>query len=209
MDLMGHLDVAKSGLTDAMDIIQNLRELMVQGLNGTNSTQEKDMLQRQFNAYVNSLEDLRDSSEVIMYIPPGTDDVFGLYDNILSSNWAQSGMAPTTNVGLDYQFGEEDGDTRNIKFGGPLVNPTNFDGYLGDHPAHNGLTNPFPFTGPTPPDATRNRLIEYTIPGSTIGSVFDGGPPYDTDDLEVLNNSVRHLSLMMSTVSVNLMYSRN
>ncbi len=77
IDAMGHLDVAESGLTDAMDIIQNMRELIVQGLNGTNSTEEKNMLPRQFNAYVQSLADIRDSLEVIMYVDPTADDFYG------------------------------------------------------------------------------------------------------------------------------------
>ncbi|NQY79257.1 MAG: flagellin [Candidatus Caenarcaniphilales bacterium] len=211
MDAMGHLDVAESGLTDAMDIIQNIRDLMVKGLNGTNSVDEKNILQEQLNAYVDSLADMRDTLEVNMYVPPGIDDFFGFYDNILSNGWGFStdNMGSNINIGLDYQFGEEDGDTRNIKFGGPLGNPLNLDDYLGVNPANNGLTNPFPFTNPPPPGLTRNRLIEYTIPGSTIGSVFDGGPPYDTDDLEVLNNSVRHLSRMMSTVNAKRTFFQN
>ncbi|NQY80700.1 MAG: hypothetical protein HRT47_10340 [Candidatus Caenarcaniphilales bacterium] len=41
LDAMGHMEVAKSGLQNVSDSMQRIRELFVQGLNGTNSVDEK------------------------------------------------------------------------------------------------------------------------------------------------------------------------
>lgn len=52
MDAMGHMEVAEGGLLQSLENVQRIRELMVQGLNGTNSVEEKNMLQREINAIV-------------------------------------------------------------------------------------------------------------------------------------------------------------
>jgi len=51
---MGILDEANTKLSTAFDLISNIRELYVQGLNGTNSQAEVDMIQRQIIEYQKS-----------------------------------------------------------------------------------------------------------------------------------------------------------
>jgi flagellin len=54
MDAMGHMEIAEGGLLKSLDNIQRIRELMVQGLNGTNGIEEKNMLQREINGIVDA-----------------------------------------------------------------------------------------------------------------------------------------------------------
>ena len=51
-EMLGHLEVAKSGLNQSSDNLQRIRELFVQGINGTNSVDEKNALQREINELI-------------------------------------------------------------------------------------------------------------------------------------------------------------
>ena len=60
MDAIGHMEVAEGGLLKSLENVQRVRELMVQGLNGTNSVEEKNMLQREINEIVRAQQFLAD-----------------------------------------------------------------------------------------------------------------------------------------------------
>ncbi|NQY80693.1 MAG: hypothetical protein HRT47_10300 [Candidatus Caenarcaniphilales bacterium] len=86
LDAMGQMEVAKSGLDKSTDNLQRLREIFVQGLNGTNSTDELDALQREFNELINQQIELAESTKVtsstgelvIVGSPPGPDYIIDI-----------------------------------------------------------------------------------------------------------------------------------
>ncbi len=46
------MEIAKGGLSATTDNLQRIRELFIQGINGTNSQDEKDMLQNEINEMI-------------------------------------------------------------------------------------------------------------------------------------------------------------
>ena len=49
LDAIGHIEIAKGAVDKSFDNISRIRELFVQGINGTNSVDEKNALQREIN----------------------------------------------------------------------------------------------------------------------------------------------------------------
>ncbi|NQY79259.1 MAG: flagellin [Candidatus Caenarcaniphilales bacterium] len=117
MDAMGHMEVAEGGLLQSLENVQRIRELMVQGLNGTNSVEEKNMLQREINAIVEAQIFLANETRLNMYIEPNASSVFsGGYDKIPNHNFTIFADEPFQWNGINYQIGREQDDLININF---------------------------------------------------------------------------------------------
>jgi len=57
------IQTAEGGLSVIQENLQRIRELVVQGLNGTNGTNEKDALQREINERVSVIDDIAGSTK--------------------------------------------------------------------------------------------------------------------------------------------------
>ncbi|NQY81326.1 MAG: hypothetical protein HRT47_13540 [Candidatus Caenarcaniphilales bacterium] len=96
MDAMSDMEIAKGGLTATTDNLQNIRELFIQGINGTNSVAEKDMLQNQINELVLNVQtDIAFDTKSIGDLP------------IVRPS---SGL----NYNVDFQIGDSDSDIKRL-----------------------------------------------------------------------------------------------
>ena len=57
------IQTVEGGLSVIQENLQRIRELVVQGINGTNGTNEKDALQREINERVNVIDDIANSTK--------------------------------------------------------------------------------------------------------------------------------------------------
>lgn len=93
-DGISAIQTAEGAVAVIQDNMQRIRELVVQGLNGTNSADEADALQREINERVNTIDEIAQATKF--------NGITLLYDN----------DAATDNISL--QTGTNDGDTTAI-----------------------------------------------------------------------------------------------
>lgn len=111
MDAMGHMEVAEGGLLKSLDNVQRMRELMVQGINGTNSVEEKNIIQREINEIGRAQRFIANDTRIDMYIPHDVNTApFDSYDAILSNTFARDlGVGVR---GVNYQLGPDQDDLK-------------------------------------------------------------------------------------------------
>jgi hypothetical protein len=186
MDAMGHMEIAEGGLLKSLDNIQRIRELMVQGLNGTNGVEEKNMLQREINGIVDSQLSINRDTRVNMFINPAAKTApFYYYDAILDVNFTLDLGPPLVWEGINYQLGENETDLKNVNF----LNYSS--GLLSVSPGQIALVSP---------SNLENTLFRYKIPGATVQPLVGDGSPNDTDDLTDLDNAIKNISRSISIV---------
>ncbi len=93
-DGISAIQTAEGGIAVIQDNMQRIRELVIQGINGTNSSDEADALQREINERVNTIDEISQATKF--------NGITLLYDN----------NAATANISL--QTGSNDGDTTAI-----------------------------------------------------------------------------------------------
>ena len=93
-DGISAIQTAEGAIAVIQDNMQRIRELVIQGLNGTNSADEADALQREINERVNTIDEIAQATKF--------NGLTLLYDN----------DAATDNISL--QTGTNDGDTTAI-----------------------------------------------------------------------------------------------
>ncbi|NQY78872.1 MAG: hypothetical protein HRT47_01005 [Candidatus Caenarcaniphilales bacterium] len=181
VDAMSDMEIAQNGLIATSDNLQKIRDLFIQGINGTNSVAEKDMLQREINELVLNVQNSIAS------------DTKSLSDlNILNSP-----INPRYDV--NFQIGSNDNQTKNINFltfissgEGVSVRPsdlTNFEGLN---------------QGQSP---NENMLVEIKIPGASPSTnPTDGIPNTDTDTLSDLDNMLSNVNRMIAVVNAKYNY---
>ena len=187
-DQMGHLEVLDSASYQVNENLQAIRELFVQGLNGTNDTEEIDALQREINARVQTLRDIADNTEVIN----------GSYEFITKNG---SGSLAYNNF---VQTGAQDNQGFTIDYNSDASPPINPDSI-----------NMNPLGGPATPginfnlNTTGNSLIHLRLPGANIGSYWgeEGNPEvgqvFDADGLESLDQMISNMTRMQSVYSAD------
>ena len=192
MDAIGHMEVAEGGLLKSLENVQRVRELMVQGLNGTNSVEEKNMLQREINEIVRAQQFLADETRLNMYIPTDAVTVpFDQYDVIFSNNFARDLSLSTSTRGIDYQLGPNQENLVNVDF------RDYSQGQLSVNPGQFYLNGPNLFqTG-----NLENRFRNHKIPGATVEPIAGDGVPPETDTLQDLDNAVNNISAYLSIVN--------
>ena len=90
-DGISAIQTAEGAIAVIQDNMQRIRELVIQGINGTNSSDEADALQREINERVNTIDEIAQATKF--------NGLTLLYDN----------NAATANISL--QTGTNDGDT--------------------------------------------------------------------------------------------------
>jgi flagellin len=93
-DGISAIQTAEGAIAVIQDNMQRIRELVIQGINGTNSSDEADALQREINERVNTIDEISQATKF--------NGITLLYDN----------NAATANISL--QTGSNDGDTTAI-----------------------------------------------------------------------------------------------
>ncbi|NQY80702.1 MAG: flagellin [Candidatus Caenarcaniphilales bacterium] len=103
LDGVGHMETAYGASVQTLDNLQRIRELFVQGINGTNSVDEKDALQREINGLVRSQFAIADQTKVIV-----ADNEFTgtSMERIVANDGFRDWFYAR------YQVGTNDGDTR-------------------------------------------------------------------------------------------------
>ncbi|MCH2226323.1 MAG: flagellin [Candidatus Caenarcaniphilales bacterium] len=181
MGAIGHLDVASGAMNATLDNLQRIRELFVQGSNGTNSVDELDALQREVNEIVKSQVDIADNTTVVVkereWIP-----------GLVADRSKIVGRGEFGLVGFltDYQVGSEDGQS--ITFG------TNTGGFMSMDPRRNGAAIN---AGIASADDYMDRL---KIDGSSIDS-YDGTSTSTTNPLEVIDTMIGNVTESISRVA--------
>lgn len=87
------IQTMEGGLSVIQENLQRIRELVVQGINGTNGTDEKDALQREINERIKIIDDIAQSTKF--------NGISLIYDN-------------TTDANITLQTGADDGETTSL-----------------------------------------------------------------------------------------------
>ncbi len=160
VDAMGHMEAASGAIQKSVDNVQRIRELFVQGLNGTNSVDEKDALQREINELLEAQFNIilstkvnagSEESEYITatYMPDF--QVYGDFNPFLDSGYIEN-----------FQVGVSDDDSYTVDLRGAIVDdgiglmPGAFSNSLSGLNANQG------------PAIDGNNLHYLTIPGASI-----------------------------------------
>jgi flagellin len=108
-DGISMVQTAEGALSIVQDNFQRIRELVVQGLNGTNSTNELDAIQREINARVNTIGDIGADTEfngislldgaANVILQTGSDNA-----QTTTINLASGGAAANTGIDVDVAF---------------------------------------------------------------------------------------------------------
>ncbi len=105
IDQRGHLDVLYGAFEATFDNIQRIRELFIQGINGTNSVDEKNALQREINEIIEFQDNLARNTKVIngsldvITTGGGSDTSFPGY-----INFVQTGANDSEGFTMDYNL---------------------------------------------------------------------------------------------------------
>ena len=189
-DQMGHLEALDSATYQVTENVQAIRELFVQGLNGTNNTEELDALQREINNRVQSLRDIVNSAKVVN---GSSETIARGYDSgnpFAYENFVQTGSQDNQGFTINYNS-----DSSLI----PL-NPDAINFWPGT-----GSGTPAINQGTTP----GAELIHLRIPGASIGSWAgeitgsESNQDFDTDGLANIDLMISNITRMQSVYSAD------
>ena len=188
-DQMGHLEVLDSASYQVNENLQAIRELFVQGLNGTNDTEEIDVLQREINERVRVVRNIAENTEVINGSREFIADS-GSGGNAYN-NYIQTGTQDQQGFTIDYNT-----------FPGAPYNPDSISFNPGTGPGRPAINFGLPTTG--------SSLIHLRLPGASIGSEAaesSGNPEvsqdYDPDGLANLDQIISNMARMQSVYSAD------
>ncbi|NQY78707.1 MAG: flagellin [Candidatus Caenarcaniphilales bacterium] len=183
------MDVATSAASQTLDHLQRIRELYVQGSNGTNSEDEANALQREINELVTAQIDLAENTTVETSAWQPGFGVNGVRDRIVGIGIGAGSQIATT-FGAMYQVGTENGEQ--LAFGSRNdANP----GLLGDFLID---LDPRLFSQGIN-DNTVVKMDEILIPKASIGSQ-DGTTTTDPDTLASIDQMIENTTRMASYV---------
>ncbi|NQY80697.1 MAG: flagellin [Candidatus Caenarcaniphilales bacterium] len=186
LDAMGKLDVVKGGLDSTVDNLQRIRELFVQGVNGTNSIDEKNALQREINERILAVQNIAEYTRVAEQIGSGVSE-----DRILAGDYAF--RIPPDDPGVSYQVGSDDSDSTTIRYDtidAVTPNPEGIDISIDTVDQTGGISEGITLA--------ENNLANISIPGATLAA--PGGNLTDTDTLAHLDTMISNVSRMQSTI---------
>lgn len=185
---MGHLEVLDSTFYQVSENVQAVRELFVQGLNGTNSNDEIDAMQREINERARTVIEIAENTKVINgsweYIANSGSGGFAY------NNFVQTGTKDSEGFRIDY----------NTDF---LVMPVNPDG-ISINPENGNIRptiNQFVKAG--------TSLPNLRIPGASIGSHrgettgSEVSQDFDEDALVQLDSMLSEIARMQSVYSAD------
>ena len=198
--VLGHFDLLSGGVEQSYDNLQKIRELFVQGINGTNSVEEKDAIQREIVELVRAQQFLGEETRAIMEVSPG----------------AGSGGAPPVGFQYDgddilnhgyyatHQIGPNDSNSELMAFSfmkePTLVPPFELNetqiGFTTGLGALNSGTDP---VNPLIVDV-ENYLVNFKIPGASVDALVSddnsGAGVADNDSLAMLDTMIANVSDM-------------
>ena len=178
------IDEANVKLGQAFDTISKIRELFVQGVNGTNSKDEIDMIQTEINEHLRFLDTLSPGeslSEIDQDDPTG-----GLYRE-------------------DFQVGADDSAVKNLDF---FLNPASEDDVsinlytttvnwnFGGTPSYTGYVG-LNKNGNNPRDSIGNIML----PGTTLDAYEGGAPSNSVGTLTKIDQNLDALREMQSVIT--------
>ncbi|NQY79561.1 MAG: hypothetical protein HRT47_04540 [Candidatus Caenarcaniphilales bacterium] len=189
-DQIGHLEVLDSAFYQVGDNLQAIRELFVQGLNGTNDTEEIDAIQREINARVKTLQDISDFTKVVN----GSNEyiAFGGEGATAYQNYVQIGTNDSEGININYDIGNTtsspDGVSTNPGWG-------NFRSSI----------NAFVVSG--------TSLLNLRLPGASVGSYYsestgnaEQAQDFDSDGLANLDLMIGNMGRMQSVYAADQEY---
>ncbi|NQY80696.1 MAG: flagellin [Candidatus Caenarcaniphilales bacterium] len=202
LDGIGQMETAYGASLQSLDNLQRIRELFVQGINGTNSVDEKDSLQREINGLVSSQLAISDQTKIIT--SPFANFEF---DRIVGHN---------DNSGIQfffsrYQTGANDDEIHAAVFISPSGPGSEGSSISLDPGSGFGSANG-PGSGINFSLVRENSLIALKIPGASVEpdtlALTASNPNPRTDDGEFGTNPARqntdtleHLDTMISNVT--------
>jgi flagellin len=112
-DGISMVQTAEGALSIVQDNVQRIRELVVQGLNGTNSANELDAIQREINARIGTIDDISTDTEF---------NGLALLDGSLGNN-----AVGVTATDFSLQTGSDNGQITQIDFDAFIIDITGAD----------------------------------------------------------------------------------
>lgn len=190
-DGVGMLETIDAGVSAAQDIMQRMRELLVKGANGTNSLDERNILQTEFNELYQSLEDLSHDSR---YLLKGR--------SILRISNIGMGPNPFRHPEINIQAGSNESDLLNLDLDADTVNDRGI--YISPDEGMTGVEGTMQYGN--------NFVLINTYFGGTKetanGKTFNFRRPEDY--LPDMDNMLKNLSRMRSELGakINTLNSR-